>query len=137
MEVTELLLAWRGGDEPALKQLIPLVHGELRRRARRHMGRERADHTLQTTALINETYVRLVDLRRVEWQDRAHFFAMAARLMRQILIDYARASRTGKRGGGARMLSLDEAPDVAAERGRDLVALDEALKALERVDGRK
>ncbi len=136
-QVTRLLLAWAGGDEPALEQLIPLVHGELRRLARRHMRHERPDHTLQTTALINEAYVRLVDVRQVRWQDRAHFFAMAARLMRRILIDHARSRRYLKRGGGARTLSLDEAPDIAGAQRTDLVALDDALNALETVDPRK
>ncbi len=135
--VTRLLLAWADGDEPALEQLIPIVHGELRRIARRHMRHERADHTLQTTALINEAYVRLVDVRRMRWQDRAHFFAMAARLMRRILIDHARSRGYLKRGGGARTLSLDEAPELAGEQRTDLVALDDALKALETVDRRK
>jgi RNA polymerase sigma factor (TIGR02999 family) len=135
--VTRLLLAWAGGDAPALEQLIPLVHGELRRLARRHMRHERANHTLQTTALINEAYVRLVDVRQVRWQDRAHFFAMASRLMRRILIDHARSRGYRKRGGGARTLSLDEAPEVAGAPRTDLVALDDALKALEAVDRRK
>jgi RNA polymerase sigma factor (TIGR02999 family) len=135
--VTRLLRAWTGGDPAALDPLIDLVHGELRRMARRHMRRERADHTLQTSALINEAYVRLVDIRRVQWQDRAHFFAMAARLMRRILVDHARARGYLKRGRGVRKVSFDEAPEVAAERGHDLVALDDALKALEAVDARK
>jgi len=135
--VTGLLLAWREGDERALERLIPLVHEELHRLARRHMRGERGDHTLQTTALINEAYLRLVDVRRLQWRDRAHFFAMAARLMRRVLVDHARARRSLKRGGGAPALSLDEAPAVARERERDLVALDDALKALETVDRRK
>jgi RNA polymerase sigma factor (TIGR02999 family) len=135
--VTQLLRAWKSGDQPALEQLIPLVHDELRRVARGYMRRERVDHTLQATALINEAYVRLVDIRQVQWQDRAHFFAMAARLMRRILIDHARSHAYLKRGAGARKLSLDEAPDVAPEKSHGLVALDDALKALELIDVRK
>jgi len=135
--VTRLLLAWRAGDQSALDELMPLVHDELRRRARRHMRGERVDHTLQTTALINEAYLRLVDIRQVQWEDRAHFFAMAARLMRRILIDHARARGYLKRGGGVQKIPLDDAPVIGQERRRDLVALDEALKALEVVDERK
>jgi RNA polymerase sigma factor (TIGR02999 family) len=135
--VTRLLLAWRAGDRSALDALVPLVHDELRRRARRHMRGERVDHTLQTTALINEAYLRLVDIRQVQWQDRAHFFAMAARVMRRVLIDHARLRGYRKRGGGAQKVSLDEAPNLAQERRKDLVALDEALTALEAVDLRK
>src|SRR5262245_42065981 len=112
--VTELLLAWTAGEQAALDQLTPIVHGELRRLARRHMRDERADHTLQTTALINEAYVRLIDIRRLRWQDRAHFFAMASRLMRRVLVDHARARGYKKRGGAARKLSLDLAFAVAA-----------------------
>ena len=135
--VTRLLLAWRAGDQSALEELMPLVHDELRRRARRHMRGERVDHTLQTTALINEAYLRLVDIRQVQWQDRAHFFAMAARLMRRILIDHARARGYRKRGGAVQKVSLEEADAIGLERRHDLVALDEALTALEAVDQRK
>ncbi len=135
--VTQLLRAWKGGDEPALEQLTPLVHDELRRVARRYMRRERVDHTLQPTALINEAYVRLIDIRQTQWQDRAHFFAVAARLMRRILIDHARSHASLKRGAGARKLSLDEALDVAPEKSHGLVALDDALKGLELIDVRK
>ncbi len=136
-EVTQLLIDWSNGDERALQQLIPLVHEELRRVARRHMAHERAQHTLQATALVNEAYVRLVDIRQVRWQNRAHFFAMSARLMRRILVDFARSRRYQKRGGAARKVTLDEALVVSPEPGADLVALDEALTALAAVDPRK
>ena len=134
--VTDLLLAWGQGDETALEQLIPAVRFELHRLARRHMRGERAGHTLQTTALVNEAYMRLVDLSRVRWQDRAHFFAMSARLMRRILVDHARARRVVKRGGGARTVPFDDAL-VPDERGADLAALDDALQALAALDPRK
>jgi RNA polymerase sigma-70 factor (ECF subfamily) len=134
--VTALLTAWSGGDESALRELIPLVHAELRNLARRLMRGERGGHTLQTTALVNEAYVRLVDVTRVRWQDRAHFFAMSARLMRRILVDHARSRAYFKRGGGARRISLDEAL-VGADKGADLVALDDALAALAGIDARK
>ena len=107
-QVTRLLVDWRNGDQAALEQLIPLVHEELRRVARRHMAHERAGHTLQATALVNEAYVRLIDIRQVNWQDRAHFFAMSSRLMRRILVDFARSKGYQKRGGGAQKVSLDE-----------------------------
>jgi RNA polymerase sigma factor (TIGR02999 family) len=136
-EVTGLLIAWGAGDESALDKLVPLVHAELHRLAHREMGRERAGHTLQTTALVNEVYLRLIDVRRVQWQDRAHFFAMSARLMRRILVDHARSRLSQKRGGATRRVSLDEALTVSPERGADLVALDDALKALAAVDARK
>jgi RNA polymerase sigma factor (TIGR02999 family) len=138
--VTEWLIAWSQGDEAALDQLIPLVHEELRRLAKRYMRRERgqrAARTLQTTALVNEAYLRLVDAQRVQWQNRAHFFAIAARLMRQILVDYARTQNYAKRGGGIQPISLDEAQTIAAERAPDLVALDDALKSLSAIDERK
>jgi len=135
--VTELLVAWSGGDASALEQLIPLVHAELQRLARRQMLSEREGHTLQTTALVNEAYLRLVDLTRIRWQDRAHFFAMSARLMRRILVDHARSRRYIKRGGGARRVPFDEGLTVSAEPAADLVALDDALQALARVDARK
>jgi RNA polymerase sigma factor (TIGR02999 family) len=136
-QVTQLLIDWGNGDENALQQLIPLVHDELRRVARRHMAHERAQHTLQATALVNEAYMRLIDIRQVRWQNRAHFFAMSARLMRRILVDFARSRRYQKRGGGAQKVSLDEALIVSPEPGSDLVALDEALTALAAVDQRK
>ena len=136
-EITRLLIDWRRGDQAALEQLIPLVHGELRRLARRHMAHERVGHTLQATALVNEAFVRLIDVRQVRWQDRAHFFAMSSRLMRRILVDFARSKRYQKRGGGAQKVSFDEALLVAREAGQDLVALDDALTALAAFDGRK
>jgi RNA polymerase sigma-70 factor, ECF subfamily len=136
-EITHLLRAWSSGDSQALDQLTPLVYDELRRYARQYMARERTGHTLQTTALINEVYVKLVDLTGVTWQDRAHFFAVCARLMRRILTDFARSRRYQKRGGNAERLSLDESILVSKERGADLVALDEALNALGNVDQRK
>lgn len=136
-EVTQLLLAWGDGDSAAFEQLVPLVHAELRRIARRHMGHERPDHTLQATALVNEAYMKLVDLRRVRWQDRAHFFAMSARLMRRVLVDFARSRRYQKRGGGAQKVSIDDALLVVEARGDDLIALDEALEALAALDPRK
>jgi len=136
-QVTQLLIDWSNGDERALQQLIPLVHEELRRVARRHMAHERAEHTLQATALVNEAYMRLVDIRQVRWQNRAHFFAMSARLMRRILVDFARSRGYQKRGGAAPKVTLDEALVVSPEPGSDLVALDEALTALAAVDPRK
>lgn len=135
--VTQLLLAWGDGDESALTRLMPLVHGELRRMARRQMRRERDGHTLQTTALVNEVYLRLVDLSRVQWQDRAHFLAMSARLMRRVLVDHARSRGYLKRGGGAVRVSLTEALVVDDRRAPNLVALDDALDALAAVDERK
>ena len=136
-QVTKLLVDWRNGDQGALEQLIPLVHDELRRVARRHMAHERAGHTLQATALVNEAYVRLIDIRQVNWQDRTHFFAMSSRLMRRILVDFARSKGYQKRGGGAQKVSLDEALIVSSEPGADLVALDDALDALAVFDARK
>lgn len=135
-EVTQLLLAWNDGDESALEKLLPLVYAELRRLAKRRMRLERPDHTLQTSALINEAYLRLVDVRNVHWQNRAHFFALCARLMRRILVDYARTRHYAKRGGGVQPISLDQPPPVAA-RSPDLVLVDDALHALAEVDARK
>ena len=136
-DVTRLLARWHGGDEGALEQLVPIVHQELRRLARRQMAGERPGHTLQPTALVNEAYLRLVDLKQIQWQNRAHFFAMAARLMRRILVDFARSRRYQKRGGGAKQVSFTEALEIAASQPADVVALDEALAALARVDERK
>ena len=136
-QITRLLVDWRKGDEAALEQLIPLVHDELRRLARRHMAHERVGHTLQATALVNEAYMRLIDVKQMKWQDRAHFFAMSSRLMRRILVDFARAKGYQKRGGGAQKVSLDEAVVVSQEPGQDLVALDDALTALAAFDRRK
>jgi len=135
--VTSLLRAWGDGDEQALQQLIPLVYEELRRIARRHMAGERASHTLQTTALINEAYVRLVDGPSTPIHNRAHFLAMCARLMRNILVDFARSRRYQKRGSGAVHVPLDEALDVAAVGDPDLIAIDETLVRLAAFDQRK
>jgi len=137
LSVTGLLLRWRQGDEAALAQLIPRVYGELHLIARRCLALERAGHSLQATALVNEAYLRLVDADQVAWQDRAHFLAVAARMMRRILVDHARARHYQKRGGDAARLSLDAALVVAAEPEHDLVAIDEALTALAAVDARK
>ena len=128
---TELLLAWGRGEEAAFDQLVPLVYDELRRLARGHMARERPNHTLQASGLVHEAYVRLIELNAMRWQNRAHFFAMAARVMRRILVDNARARRNEKRGGGVPNVTLEEALVVASGPGADLVALDEALTALE------
>lgn len=136
-EVTQLLLAWGQGEQAALEKLIPRVYQELCRLAHRYMARERPDHTLQTTALVNEAYLRLIDYRRVGWQNRAHFFAISAQLMRRILVDFARSRRYLKRGGGAQRVSLDEALLVSEARGEDFIGLDEALKGLSAVDSRK
>jgi RNA polymerase sigma factor (TIGR02999 family) len=135
--VTELLLAWGRGDRSALDELVPIVHQELRRLARLQMRGERDNHTLQTTALVNEAFIRLVDLRRIRWQDRAHFLALSARLMRRILVDHARSRNYRKRGGGAVDVALDDSLALSRERGADLVALDDALEGLARMDPRK
>jgi RNA polymerase sigma factor (TIGR02999 family) len=129
-------MAWRGGDEAALEQLVPLVHEELHRIARGCMRGERPGHSLQATALVNEAYLRLIGAQQVDWQNRVHFLAVSARLMRRILVDFARSKKYQKRGGGAQAVTLDEAL-VVAEPGRDLVALDEALDALAKMDERK
>jgi RNA polymerase sigma factor (TIGR02999 family) len=136
-EVTGLLRAWGQGDENALQTLMPLVYDQLHVAARRYMAGERAGHTLQTTALIHETYLRLVDIRRVEWQDRAHFLAVCAQLMRRILIDFARSRGYQKRGGAAPHVDFDEKLIVTAEPDFNLVALDDALNRLAQVDERK
>lgn len=135
--VTEWLVAWSGGDEAALERLVPVVHAELRRLARRAMRRERPEHTLQTTALVNEAYLRLVSASHVNWQNRAHFFALSARLMRRILVDAVRGQRSLKRGGGARRVELGDDAAPPGSGRRDLVALDEALDALAAIDPRK
>jgi RNA polymerase sigma factor (TIGR02999 family) len=135
--VTALLKAWSDGNEAALEQLIPLVEAELRRLARSYMRRERRGHTLQTTALVNEAFVRLTNARTVGWQDRAHFLGIAARLMRRVLVDYARARGYRKRGGGACRVTLDEGLVASPEPQFDVVALDRALEALAAVDARK
>lgn len=136
-EVTQLLLAWSEGDEGALQQLIPLIYEELRRLAKRYMRRERTGHSLQTTALVNEAYLRLVDLKNVRWHNRAHFFAISARVMRRILVDFARSRRYAKRGKGLEPVALEEALVVSSQPSTDLVALDDALKSLARLDDRK
>jgi RNA polymerase sigma factor (TIGR02999 family) len=136
-EMTRLLLAWSDGDKAALDQLMPVVYDELRRLAHSHLRRERAGHTLQTTALVNEAYLRLIDQRSVQWQNRAHFFGIASQLMRRILVDHARALHYLKRGGGAHRVSLDEAMVVSAQRAADVLALDDALTALATIDQRK
>jgi len=136
-EVTQLLLRWSSGDHNALDELVPCVHAELRRLARLYMGRERSGHTLQTSDLINEAYLRLVNQQNVAWQDRAHFFAVAAQIMRRILIDHARSYQYAKRGAGAEKIPLDEVAVVNQERASELVALDEALVGLAAYDARK
>ena len=136
-EVTGLLLAWSEGEQAAFEKLVPLVYAELRRVAHRYMGRERPGHSLQTTALVNEAYLRLIDARRVRWQNRAHFFAVSAQLMRRILVDFARSRQYLKRGGAAQKVSFDEGLVVSKEHGQDLVALDDTLKALAAIDARK
>ena len=136
-DVTALLMAWRDGDEDALRHLTPLVYDELHRLAERYMRGEQAGHTLQTTALVNEAYIRLVDSSRVRWQNRAHFFAVAAQLMRRILVDFARRRRYQKRGGDWRQVTLAEGFDVATNVNPDLVAVDEALEELAKLDARK
>jgi RNA polymerase sigma-70 factor (ECF subfamily) len=136
-EVTGLLVAWGQGDQGALDRLMPVVHQELRRIARRHMAGERSDHTLQTTALVNEAYLRLVSSQKVRGQDRAHLFAISATLMRRILVDHARKRNYQKRGAGERPVVLLDHLDAAPQKSADLVALDEALAALALVDPRK
>jgi len=136
-EVTGLLQAWSAGDEEALRKLTPLVHRELHRAARHYMAGERTGHTLQATALINEVYIRLIDSRRMDFQNRSHFFAICAQLMRRILTDFASTRRYEKRGGGVVPMPLDEALVVGPEPDRDLVALDDALKRLALLDERK
>ena len=132
--VTALLDEWSRGNQAARDELLPLVYAELRRIAARQLGRERIGHTLQPTALVHEAYLRLVDQRRVDWQSRAHFFGVAAQIMRRILVDHARRHGAGKRGDGAQRISLDEAPDVPASADLPIVTLDEALLRLETVD---
>jgi len=136
-EVTQLLMAWSQGEQAALEKLMPLVYQELRRVAKRYLGRERAGHTLQTTALVNEAYLRLIDVSQVEWQNRAHFFAVSAQLMRRILVDHARSHNYLKRGGEAHHVPLEEAAVFSAEQAPDLLALDEALVSLAAIDQRK
>jgi len=136
-EVTQLLQAWSAGEQGALDKLVPVVYQELRRLAKRYMAHESPGHTLQTTALVNEAYLRLVDVKQVNWQNRAHFFGVSAQLIRRILVDHARSRRSLKRGGDGLAVSLDEALLVGRERGADLVALDDALKTLAASDPRR
>ena len=136
-ELTELLLAWGNGDEEALARIAPLVHAELYRLAKRYMSRERPDHLLQTSALINEAYVRLIDWKAVRWQNRAHFFGVAAQMMRRILVDFARKRPKADKDVDALNISLDEAMTVTVDKDSDLLALDEALKSLGEIDERK
>lgn len=141
-EVTVLLRAWGQGDTSALDRLTPLVYAELHRMARRHMRNERAGNTLQTTALVNEAYLRLVDVKTTAWQDRTHFFALSAQMMRRILVDSARARASAKRGGGKRVdhstaVDFDAIPDLGSQRGQDVIALDDALNELDKLDPRK
>ncbi len=136
-QITRLLAEWERGDPDALDALTPAVYGELHRIAHRYMRRERPDHTLQTSALINEAYIRLIDQREAHWQNRAHFFAIASKLMRRVLVDHARAKRYAKRGGNPVQVSLDEEMATSENQGPDLVALDDALKDLEAMDPRK
>ncbi len=135
-DATQLLRAWREGDRSALDRLTPMVYQDLRRLAHRHLFGERAGHSLQTTALVNEVYMRLVDYTRMQWQDRAHFFAVSAQLMRRILVEHARRHNL-KRGGGVQYVSLERAAEVGSGRAKDLVALDEAMNELARIDPRK
>ena len=136
-EITQLLLAWQAGDQAAFEQLLPLVEHELRQLAKRYMRQEKQGHLLQTTALINEAYLRLVDQKRVHWQNRAHFFGIAATCMRRVLIDYAKAQQRDKRGGDAEHVSLSDAPPIPVEKSVELLALDEALNKLAKQDERK
>src|SRR5271157_2043975 len=137
VDVTRLLRAWGAGDEAALDQLTPVIYAELRRRAHSYMKNERPGHTLQTTALANEAWMRLVNVAAVDWKDRAHFFAIAANVMRRILVDGARARGRGKRGGSAQRVDLDQIPDISSRRDPELIAIDEALEALAQLDPRK
>jgi len=136
-DVTQLLRAWSEGEPGALEKLTPVVYDELHRLARRYMAHERPDHMLQTTALVNEAYLRLVDVKQVTWQNRAHFFGVSAQLMRRILVDFARRHRSFKRGGEVQQVVLDKALVLSKKRGADLVALDEALNALAAIDPRR
>ena len=135
-DVSRLLRAWSDGDQRALERLTPIVYDELHRLAQRHMKRERDGHSLQTTALVNEAYMRLVDYKRMQWQNRAHFFAVSSQLMRRILVEHARRHNL-KRGAAVQRVSLEEAAVVGGDRARDLVALDDAMNALARLDPRK
>ena len=133
-DVTQLLVNWSNGDQQALEKLIPLVYGELRRLADRYLRRERPGHTLQSTALVNEAWMKLIDQRNVHWQNRAHFFGVAAQMIRRILVDYARSRHASKRGGHAYKISLEDVVEMPKQRDLDLVALDDALESLSKVD---
>src|SRR5437016_3664410 len=133
-EVTQLLIEWSNGDKAALDKLMPLIYDELRRLAHHYMSREHSGHTLQTTAVVNEAYLRLINRKGVHWQNRAHFFAIAAQLMRSILVDHARSHAYAKRGGGARKIALDDAMVISQQRAAEVVALDDALKRLAEID---
>ena len=136
-ELTQLLIAWSNGNRSALGKLMPLVDRELHRLAHHYMRRENVGHTLQTTALVNEAFLKLIDQKHVHWKNRAHFFALSAQLMRRILVDHARSRQYAKRGGDAQRITFDEALVVSGEKGSDLVALDEALTKLTAIDPRK
>ena len=136
-QMTQLLIAWSNGDQAARDELMPLVYEELHRLAHRYMNRERPGHTLQTSALVNEAFIKLIDQKNVHWQNRAHFFGLAAQMMRRILVDYARSRQYAKRGGSAQQVSFDEALFVSDERAHEVVALDDALKDLAQFDQRK
>jgi len=136
-EITGLLVDWSNGDQSALEKLLPLVEKELHRLAHSYMRRENPNHTLQTTALVNEAYLRLIDQKKTQWQNRAHFFGIAAQIMRRILLNYARDQRRQKRGGGAIQVSLSEAAFISLEKTEEIIALDEALGKLSKVDERK
>ncbi len=133
-DLTQLLVDWSAGDQEAFAELMPAVYDELHRLAARYLRRERGDHTLQTTALVHEAYLRIIDQNRVEWQSSLQFFGLAAQMMRRILVDHARRGKYEKRGGGARRVSLDDAPEVSSERAADVVAVDEALSSLAEID---
>lgn len=136
-ELTQLLVAWSNGNQSALEELLPLVERELQRLAHYYLRRENPGHTLQTNALVNEAYLKLIDQRQVHWKNRAHFFALSGQLMRRILVDHARKRQYAKRGGGAQRISLEETMIVSPERGANLIALDEALDKLAAIDPRK
>ncbi len=136
-QVTALLRAWRGGEQAALDRLVPLIYAELHRLAHRYMGRERRDHTLQTSALVNEAYLRLVAADQIDWQNRAHFLAVSATLMRRVLVEFARSRASQRKGGNLRKVELNEAAVASRHRIEDLLALNEALTALEAIDTRK
>jgi RNA polymerase sigma-70 factor (ECF subfamily) len=136
-QITQMLVDWGNGDQAALEKLTPLVYDELHRRARRYMQKERSGHTLQTSALVNEAYIRLIDWKNVPWQNRAHFFAVSAQLMRRILVDFARSRNYAKRSGAARNIPIEEATVISREKSADVVALNDALDSLARLNERQ